>query len=162
MKMNNHFVQGINKKSSFKLNQNIAEFNPLNMSNCGDEDSNSSKLSLFNCLWNILDDPRAISKASEDSLIKKLMVENPEFLQQRMTKTNYRPSILHKVFRNQEDSKTLDGLRFMKTLMSSSDLHAQDINSRKPEMSQIGEGGLCESYGINIQRMRDIRKIVGQ
>jgi hypothetical protein len=52
-------------------------------------------------------------------------------------------------------------MRFMKTLLSYSDLDKLDLNGKKPEKSQAGEGGLCESYGINIERMREIKKIVG-
>lgn len=50
----------------------------------------------------------------------------------------------------------------MKTLISVSDIDCVDVNSKKAERSQIGDGGLCESYGINLERMRDIRKIVGE
>ena len=49
----------------------------------------------------------------------------------------------------------------MKTLLSFSDLSALDVNSKKAEKSQSGEAGLCESYGINVERMRNIGKIVG-
>ena len=72
------------------------------------------------------------------------------------------PKILHKLFRNMEDVKNLEGQKYIRKLLSYSNLDDLDINGKKGEMSQVGEGGLCESYGINVQRMRDIRKILGR
>ena len=119
-------------------------------------------LTIFNTIWAILDDSRALSKISEESLIKNLIYSNFDLLQPRLNFNSYRPSILHKVFRNSEDIHSLEGMRFMKNLLSHSDLNHIDINSKKAEMNQAAEGGLCESYAINIQRMRDIEKIVGK
>ena len=97
--------------------QNL-DMNPLNMSNFNQNSSQSSTFSHFNALWSILDDPQAVSKASKHSLIRKIVTENPEFLKQKLTHDDLQPSVIHKLFRNQEDSKTKDGLSFMKMMLS--------------------------------------------
>ena len=92
-------------------------------------------LSVFNIIWRILDDPMALTKAHQHSLLKYLVESNLELLRPWLFHSDYRPSILHKVFRNSEDIYSIEGMRFMKTLLSHSDLDHIDINSKKPEMT---------------------------
>jgi hypothetical protein len=79
---------------SLKKASNDLNFDPLNMSNHEATITRKSIFSEFNALWNILDYPRALSHAQDNSLLKKIVIENPEFLSSK------KRSMLHKVFRN--------------------------------------------------------------